>query len=227
MRERKQSSGKCSYCGQEVSKAGMTRHLSACLRRQEAIALAEGGSGAGETLYHLRVQDASRSQFWLDLEMRGSAKLTSLDSYLRAIWLECCGHLSEFTIGGWTGQEIAKGRRADQVFGSGVQLTHLYDFGTTSYTLIKMVAQRQGKPATRHAIALMARNLPPEERCIECGKPAAWLCMECLIEHDVWGTLCDEHAATHPHRDYGEPVPLVNSPRVGMCGYSGPAEPPY
>jgi GAF domain-containing protein len=227
MREREQSSGKCSYCGQDVSKASMTRHLSGCQRRQTAIALAECSSSARETLYHLRVQDASRSQFWLDLEMRGSARLTSLDNYLRAIWLECCGHLSMFTIGGWQGQQIAKARQADQVFRVGVQLTHLYDFGTTSYTLIRMVAQRVGKPTTRHAIALMARNLPPDERCIQCGQPAAWLCAECLIEQNVWGALCDEHAASHPHQDYGEPLPLVNSPRVGMCGYSGPAEPPY
>jgi hypothetical protein len=41
------------------------------------------------------------------------------------------------------------------------------------------------------------------------------------------GTLCDAHAATHPHEDYGEPLALVNSPRSGMCGYEGPADPPY
>ena len=56
---------------------------------------------------------------------------------------------------------------------------------------------------------------------------AAWLCTECLIEDDVWGTLCDKHAKTHPHGNYGEPIPLVNSPRLGMCGYDGPAEPPF
>ena len=27
----------------------------------------------------------------------------------------------------------------------------------------------------------------------------------------------------HPHDQYGEPIPLVNSPRLGMCGYDGPA----
>jgi hypothetical protein len=51
--------------------------------------------------------------------------------------------------------------------------------------------------------------------------------MECLIEEEVWGVLCSKHAKTHPHSDYGDPIPLVNSPRLGMCGYEGPAEPPY
>ena len=48
-----------------------------------------------------------------------------------------------------------------------------------------------------------------------------------MIEQDEWGTLCDEHAKSHPHDEYGEPVALVNSPRMGLCGYDGPAEPPY
>ncbi|MDS4070322.1 MAG: hypothetical protein RKO24_11955, partial [Candidatus Competibacter sp.] len=90
-----------------------------------------------------------------------------------------------------------------------------------------VVGTRQGKPTTTHPIALMARNLMPEAKCIQCDEPAAWLCMECLIEHEVWGTLCDKHAKTHPHDDYGEPIPLVNSPRLGLCGYDGPAKPPY
>ncbi len=50
---------------------------------------------------------------------------------------------------------------------------------------------------------------------------------ECLIEEDVWGTLCEKHAKTHPHDNYGEPIASVNSSRLGMCGYNGPAEPPY
>jgi hypothetical protein len=64
-------------------------------------------SGAGkqsqENLWHLPVQDFHDKDFWLDLEMCGSAKLEKLVSYLCAIWLECCGHLSKFTVGGWQG----------------------------------------------------------------------------------------------------------------------------
>jgi len=222
-----QSKGKCAYCGQETTKSGMTKHLSACPQRRAIIEQAEGNKGASETLYHLRAQAAYQSEFWLDLEMRGSAKLADLDRYLRAIWLECCGHLSQFSLGNRRGEEISQDRKAKAVFDTAVQLTHLYDFGTTSETLIKVVGARHGKPTTKHPIALMARNLMPEAKCIECDKPAAWLCTECLIEENVWGTLCDKHAKTHPHDNYGEPIRLVNSPRLGLCGYDGPAQPPY
>ncbi|MDV7391640.1 hypothetical protein RZS08_09820, partial [Arthrospira platensis SPKY1] len=63
--------------------------------------------------------------------------------------------------------------------------------------------------------------------CQECGQPAEWLCVECIYEHDAPGLLCKAHADEHEHEAYGGLTPLVNSPRVGMCGYAGPAEPPY
>ena len=78
--------------------------------------------------------------------MRGSATLADLDHYLRAIWLECCGHLSRFSVGGWDGAEISKRRRVEQVFRLGLELVHIYDFGTSSETLIKVVDGRKGKP---------------------------------------------------------------------------------
>jgi hypothetical protein len=106
-------------------------------------------------------------------------------------------------------------------------LTHIYDFGTSSETEIKCVETRQGKPTTKRPLVLMARNLPPAYECIECGQPTTHLCLECLNEEETWGTLCDQHTETHPHQDYGEPIALVNSPRLGMCGYTGPVDPPY
>jgi hypothetical protein len=210
-----------------MAKGGLTKHLSTCAQRQVAIRSALDKPGKTEQLYHLQVQDAYLPDFWLHLEMNGTATLTDLDRYLRAIWLECCGHLSQFSIGGWSGDEISMKRRIAQVFDVGVELTHIYDFGTSSETLIKAIGVREGKPLTKHPIFLMARNNQPEAVCIECGRPASWLCLECLYEADEAGTLCDEHAEGHPHEAYGEPMPLVNSPRVGMCGYDGPAEPPY
>jgi hypothetical protein len=224
---RKQSKGTCLYCGKELSKAGITKHLVTCPERQEAIAAAESKKGSSEPLYHLRIQDAYSSEFWLDLEMRGSKTLQDLDTYLRAIWLECCGHMSQFSLGSGFAREVGMRRRLSDVFVLGGELTHIYDFGTSSETIVKCVEVREGKPLTTKAIALMARNNMPEYLCIECGKPATHLCMECIVEDQTAGTLCDQHTENHPHDDYGEPMELVNSPRMGMCGYNGPAEPPY
>jgi hypothetical protein len=227
MSGRKQSRGACGYCGQEMAKGGMLKHLAVCPSRQQKIAEADRKPGVTQKMYHLRARDAWQGDFWLDLEMPGSATLGDLDHYLRAIWLECCGHLSQFSVGGWSGDEIPMKTRIDRIFTVGTELTHIYDFGTSSETLIKGIAIREGKPTTSHPVALMARNSMPEAQCIKCDQPATKLCIECLYEDETPGMLCAQHARTHPHKNYGRPIPLVNSPRLGMCGYTGPAEPPY
>jgi endogenous inhibitor of DNA gyrase (YacG/DUF329 family) len=227
MARRKQSRGKCVYCGKEMTRGGMSKHLPACAARQKATAGIKEKTGASQNLYHLRVQDVWAGDFWLHLEMNGTATLNDLDLYLRAIWLECCGHLSDFFIGPAWGRKVSKKTPADRILQPGIELTHIYDFGTSSETKITVVDVRRGKPITKHPIALMARNNMPENACIECGQPATWLCIECVYEDETPGTLCDQHAKEHPHDAYGEPHPLLNSPRVGMCGYAGPADPPY
>ncbi len=83
MARRKQSRGKCNFCGREMTKGGLTRHLASCSERQAAIKAAEAQGGKAQSLYHLQVQDAWSSDFWLHLEMKGNATLTDLDRYLR------------------------------------------------------------------------------------------------------------------------------------------------
>lgn len=223
----KDSKGECAYCNQEITSNKAAKHFAVCSKRLAVIKKSNGKKISMETLYHIRAQDSWNGQFWLDMEMRGSATLKDLDRYLRAIWLECCGHMSQFSSGPRQGEEIPKKYRADEVLRTGSGLTHIYDFGTSSETLIKVVGTRQGRSANARPIFLMARNRMPESKCAECAKPAKKLCMECFIEEEAWRTFCDKHAKAHPHGNYGQPVPLVNSPRLGFCGYDGPAEPPY
>jgi hypothetical protein len=227
MPRKSENPGTCAACGEVLLRRSVTKHLEKCPQHNEALRAAAASKRAEETLWHLRVQDAENKDFWLDLEMVGSASLDKLDKYLRAIWLECCGHLSQFTIGGWTGIEVAKTRKANAIFEPGLILRHLYDYGTTSETDIKVIGSRSGRPLSKHAIELLARNNMIPAVCQECGQPAEWLCLECLYEEDQTGYLCDEHMEDHPHDEYGEPMPLLNSPRTGLCGYTGPAEPPY
>jgi hypothetical protein len=203
----------------------MGRHLTRCPHLQKQAVGARVGKP--ETLLRLRMQDGYEGAFWLDVEVRGDCTLADIDQYLRAIWLECCGQMSKFSIGGWGGADVARSRRAQAVLTEGVELTHIYDFGTESVTRINAVGSRQSAPLSQRPIALLARNVPPEVACVECAQPASHLCQECQQDWESPGTLCPRHAKTHPHEEYGEPVEIVNSPRLGLCGYTGPAEPPY
>ena len=88
MPRKPENPGTCAYCGETITKRSVAKHLDKCSKRQEALLAAEASSRLEETLWHLRVQDAYNKDFWLDLEMIGSASLEKLDKYLRAIWLE-------------------------------------------------------------------------------------------------------------------------------------------
>ena len=227
MPRRTQSRGLCAFCSTPMTRGGLAKHLVTCSARQQRMAQPGNQRGKERLLYHLQVQDAWSGDFWLHLEMDGAAQLLDLDAYLRAIWLECCGHLSQFSIGGWDGEAMSMKRKIADVFTPGSVVTHIYDFGTSSETLIKAVGTRSGRPLSKYPIFLMARNNPPEEVCMECQQRASALCLECVYDLEASGFLCSTHAEDHPHDNYGDPMPLVNSPRVGMCGYGGPAEPPY
>ena len=104
---------------------------------------------------------------------------------------------------------------------------HIYDWGTSSETLIECVDVRQGLAMTKYPVFLMSRNAMPEEKCAECGNLATFFCWGCLTEENRWTALCETHAKSHECVEEYKPGTICNSPRMGMCGYSGPATPPY
>ncbi|HOV83100.1 MAG TPA: hypothetical protein PLQ01_10565 [Methanothrix sp.] len=105
-----------------------------------------------------------------------------------------------------------------KVISPGMKFEHIYDFGTSTELSLKFVSAREGF-AQNKAVRILARNDPPDIRC-QCGKPATSVCSICIYEGTGW--VCDECAKEH---ECGEDMllPVVNSPRVGMCGYTGDA----
>jgi hypothetical protein len=206
----------------------MARHLRACEARKAHEAEIRSQGARRATLFHL-VADGYRD-YWLHLEMPADATLYDLDAFLRDIWLECCGHLSAFTIGnvrfyshpepGW-GFDQGMDVRLGEVLIPKLKFTYEYDFGSTTELELRVLGQHQGWIGkAEEPVRLLARNLPPEFGCIECGKPAT------KIHAWEWVVLCDECAATKT--DEYDPeglMPLVNSPRAGVCGYWGPMDP--
>lgn len=220
----KQSKGQCAFCSKEMTKSGLTKHLNSC--KDYKNAQANSANGTKQTLFHILVYNAYLKEYWLHLEINGNATLGDLDSYLRHIWLECCGHLSMFRPYRQYGEEISMDTKVSKVFVDGITLEHLYDFGDTTTTFVHWLTKREGKPLSKHPIYLLARNNAPHFQCDQCDKEATSICMECAYEEGEPSYLCDEHANSHEHEEYGL-YPIVNSPRAGVCGYDGPAQAPY
>jgi hypothetical protein len=198
-------------------KAAMTRHLSQCSQTQTPAAT---GSQAPSPAFHL-VVEGGRKAYWLHLSVPVQAPLRKLDGFLRDIWLECCGHMSAFEISGTryscSAMEGERSMRAplERVVDVGAKFFYEYDFGSTTELRLAVVGfWDHDKP--KSGVKLLARNEPPQIICVQCKTQAATeICGACI---DAW--LCQSCAAEH---DCGEDMflPVVNSPRVGVCGYTG------
>ncbi len=96
------SSGICNFCKDEFDKSKMTQHLKYCKQRAAMIkeANAGGDSDANKArIFHILVEGKYLPMYWMHLEMPAKATLLDLDDFLRAIWVECCDHLSAFKVG--------------------------------------------------------------------------------------------------------------------------------
>jgi len=209
------SKGTCQVCKGVFPKNQMTRHLAKCA----------AGPAPDEPWLHVVVEGMISPDYWLHVRAGSRATLAHLDAFLRDIWLECCGHLSEFRINetSYLSEKVDDpyARRMNaaigRILGPGDSFTYLYDFGSSTELRLRAVAERQGPPV-KDRIVLLARNEPPSIACDQCGAPATLVCSECSWSGA--GFVCDACGRSH---ECGEEMllPLVNSPRAGVCAYTG------
>lgn len=211
------SKGKCGFCKDFFSGTSMTRHLQACVKRRET----QTKELMKEKVFLLR---ASAGPFWVYFEVGASSSLKEIDSFLRELWLECCGHLSAFKIGEETysvspdpefGDKTMNVKLAN-ILAPGLSFGHEYDFGTTTELSLKCLTERQGLVK---GIAIVAKNDLPSFPCHHCEKEESKnICSECLWDKE-W-MFCPTCTKKHDC-DEDMLLPVVNSPRMGMCGYTG------
>lgn len=185
----------------------MLAHLRACLADR-------GGKAASSTLV-VRAQAGGAPMFWLDVAVKPEATLKDLDTLLRRVWLECCGHMSEFYSG--ARQKVSMSSKVGAVLGAaGTRIGYVYDFGSSTELVVRHGGVVNAAPGKR--VRVVARNEPPAWPCDECGEAATKMCAQCAYEGR--GFCCPAHSKSH---DCGEEMllPVVNSPRMGVCGYTG------
>ena len=227
MATRLQFPGLCTYCGAEVTRKTAAEHLAKCKPRLAALKKAGRPSPHfPEEVFHIRAEATYLPEFWLDLEIRGETTFGELDHYLRAIWLECCGHMSAFEIGGtrfepnpdqgemyWGPKPRSMAAKAASVLQAGTTFTHDYDFGSTT----RLQGRAHGMVAAGTAkISVLARNATIVWPCDGCGVPATRVCPYCFA------MACASCKAPCKCGDFGDvALPVVDSPRMGVCGYCG------
>ncbi|HLX39825.1 MAG TPA: hypothetical protein VKR42_04800 [Ktedonobacteraceae bacterium] len=121
-------------------------------------------------------------------------------------------------------EEPTMGARLESVLKLRQKFSYEYDFGSTTYLTLRVVGEREGVRPDEElhyaSVQILARNEPPVFLCRECGKPATKILAGYFDVND--GAICDACAEKQGAVEFdGEWLPIVNSPRVGVCGYTG------
>ncbi|MBO6185046.1 MAG: hypothetical protein J6O88_10240 [Chryseobacterium sp.] len=207
------SEGKCVFCEELLEKSKINTHLKKHLKdflKQEPL-------GTSFLLQIFTYPNYKKSPYFIYLLVDGEAKMKDIDGFLKDIWLDCCGHMSEFE------GRIAKSRKLVDILEKGMDVGYEYDFGSTTYLQIKVVEEFSYKSPKK--IYLLSRNEPLKLMCHTCKEqPASVMCSVEQWE-DQEHMFCDECATKHEEvcedfADYAA-LPIVNSPRMGECGYEG------
>lgn len=198
--------GNCYLCGKLLTKTTAKRHL---LTHQF-----EGDKGQACML--VKIEAVYDKDYWLYVDIPLTSTLQVLDNFLRDIWLECCGHMSAFYYGRY--EEVGFGKKISSI-PEGAVMGYEYDFGSTTELKITFVCQTVRKKQQK-AVRLLVRNEAPTYPCGVCGKPAEVVNTEQMYDEDGSPFYCEACAEKQElEEDYL--LPVVNSPRMGVCGYAG------
>jgi hypothetical protein len=187
----------------------MLAHIELCVAAHDEI-------GQPQPLVVLRFGPAGAPRYWLIIEAKADAQLRHVDDLLRQLWLECCGHMSAFRVGR---RKLAMTTATAIAFASAAgKVDYEYDFGSTTALTGELIGKRHGSIG-RAPVRLLTRNEPLLWPCGDCEAPATLVCPFCIDSND--GLFCDAHADAHEHAGEEVYLPVVNSPRMGVCGYTG------
>lgn len=214
--------GVCLYCHKTFTGTGISRHLTTHLKNIQKE------KSTKKKAYHVKVNE--NNLYFLHLLIDERTTLEQIDHFLRAIWLECCGHLSSFEVKG--GAPELQDFRSEDDFGldmatkigdffeKGMPLNYQYDFGSTTY--LELTVVNEYLINSKKKIVLLSRNEPLKILCHICEeKPAQVVCLQLHNEETVFCESCKTiHAKECSEFEYDE-INMVNSPRTGICAYEG------
>jgi hypothetical protein len=213
MKKEKESEGYCLYCNNLFSQKEMGKHLASHLAGMEK----KVDEKSAVNYCHVEVESG---EMFLHLLVKGDKKMKVIDNYLRDIWLDCCDHMSAF---GHKNFKISKSHLVEDVMEPRIKIFHDYDFGSTTRVYLKGLKQYYLNETKN--IVLLTRNEPPKIFCSLCKKkPAVYLCTECF-DVDDYSYFCEKCSVIHEEEceafsNYSQ-MQVVNSPRMGVCGYEG------
>lgn len=246
MRKMKAVQGFCKACKLSLNPAAMGDHLKTCSSITKAYLNAASGEDENYPSVPsiiLRISSQLRDwkqRYWIYVAAPKDLPLTALDSFIKSIWVECCGHNSGFRHRGMTVSRLRPIGATFYPTSSTNEIDYIYDFGTPTELTIEYVADLPGflfTPANH--IIVLARNKQARMKCHVCEQMTAkWIytsggydflptCTACKVKYteDDDG---EEEEADEEENEEGEadeeeievPVQVVDESDADDCDYS-------
>ena len=215
--------GECRICGAKSTADDMASHLMQHTKTH----------GAGDVnQFAMRVDGGPDMPFWMYIQIPTEATFGVLDKFLRAVWVECCGHASEFEV---DGEIVGMRKRLSAFCTDDTEFLYRYDMGSTTTLRLGVIGRMRKTMPMRGWFHKDAYYPPPlvygeykafilalhnkvKFNCQTCGKRAVYVCSNCI--YDMEGACCEDCAPKHECGDEML-LPVAQSPRVGVCSFEG------
>lgn len=193
--------GTCFNCKQTIKRKNIMEHLNECIniKNNECFIIVD-------SKHYL-------NNYWLVLLCTSNVDLYCVDLFLRNVWLECCGHMSSFNEN--------KYYDLYRLFNDKKTKIHYeYDMGSTTHITLNIVGKDKIESIKNDdvTIKLVARNNKPKLKCSKCKKKLA----STVLYEKIYCNKCLTNLENYMEDQLENMIlPLVNSPRTGLCGFEG------
>ncbi|MBU3133537.1 SEC-C domain-containing protein [Clostridium gasigenes] len=217
--------GKCYCCGKDIDGKTAKRHILSCKSRLNNIEEYLNKSKIKKDKFIIKMVDKYMpSVYSIYLSIDKNTSLRSLDTFLRDVWMECCGHLSGFEINGTTytcsenldedffDDEETMDINLKNVISVGNKFVYSYDYGSTSRIILEVINEYT-TGTLDSTIEILARNNEVEYECCKCGKKPDYL------DDENQEFICKK--CIDGDNEFLINLGYTNSPRDGVCGYEG------
>lgn len=217
---KKENKGKCRICNKEFTKKEMIEHLKICNRKSKC--------------FEIVIEDAYDKDYWLIIKADENLLLKHLDNFIRDIWVECCGHLSNFRIDGTVyenevDEDFPYMEKVEDmnillkdVLKVGQKIDYEYDYGDSTDLVLNVLKHDDWD--SQEYIDILARNEAKKYICSYCNKnkgkyidaPTTYEDTQTYICNTCWNNEEDEKDGKEHFW-----LNVCNSPRMGICAYEG------
>ena len=199
----------CKFCNKKFGIKAINDHLSVCI--QNFV-----DDKSGYLIEFISTNYITNKTYQMFVIFGTKCKFSHIDTFLRNIWCECCGHMSTLDVF----EEVNKNKTQSVKFNTLIskyenakQFIYSYDMGSTTDIYFRIIKKLEGTNKNTD-IELLYRNEPFKVKCHNYKK-----CKEYATNIYYDELYCNDCKNNIDEEEQELILKLSNSPRTGICAF--------